>query len=190
MCFKSDKMLHSKTRQGLNSSKTEHVNSGEMQKVKALSEQPHVRYNRCATYKYRKAADESFINKLTETPIKLRVLTLANCCRQEPYQGSSKCQQTRLLVERGAVSRAKSLCENKHVLVHNKFKCQQWQNSVFESLITSLACVNHRQVLGVSPVAKWWIRKPYHQISMCEPKASVGCVTSGKMMNSKALSPD
>ena len=95
----------------MNNSKTERVNIGEMQQVKTLSEQQHVRYNTYTEYKYREVADESLINKLTGTPIKLHVLTAANCCRQEHYQGSRKCQQTRLFVERGAVSRAKSLCE-------------------------------------------------------------------------------
>jgi hypothetical protein len=106
-------MLHSKTLSGKGwiAAKRSVCNSGEMQQVKTLSEQQHVRYNTFAKYKYRKAADESLINKLTETPIKLHVLTVANCCRQEHYQGSRKCQQTRLFVQRGAVSREKSLCE-------------------------------------------------------------------------------
>jgi len=67
-------------------------------------------YLTCAKYKYKypKAADKSLINKLTETPIKLRVLTVANCCRQEHYLGSSKCQQTLLYAERRTVSRTSS----------------------------------------------------------------------------------
>jgi hypothetical protein len=91
------------------SSKTKCVKSGEMQQVKVLSEQQHVRYDTCVKYTERKAEDESLINKLTETPIKLRVLTVAHCCRQEPYQGGSRSQQTGLFVERGRVSRAKFL---------------------------------------------------------------------------------